>query len=78
MTPEEINAICERNGIPEKYHIHFRRLTLDYLILSPRFGRLLRRNSKFKKCLGDIKGVLSAPYRWFFDVPVAPVLQELS
>jgi hypothetical protein len=78
MTAEQINSICRRNRIPVQYHVHFRRLVLDYLILSPKFGRLLRRNPRFKKCLGEIKGVLSAPYRWFFDIPVAPAVQEMS
>ena len=70
MSPDEINSICESHGIPEDQWIHFRRLILDYLILSPLFGRKIRRNRKFKSCLEAIKLALSAPYQWFFEVPV--------
>lgn len=72
MTAEQINSICRRHRIPVQYHLHFRRLVLDYLILSPEFGRLTRRNPKFKKCLEDILDLLSE-HEWFFDVPAVPL-----
>ncbi len=79
MAPEQINAICERHRIPAAYHLHFRRLVLDYLILSPKFGRLIRRNSKFRTCLEEIKDVLSAPYIKFFEIPRCErIAQEMS
>jgi hypothetical protein len=70
MTPDEINAICDRHRIPKGYQVHYRRLVLDYLILSKKFGRLIRRNAKFRTCLEDIKSALSAPYMEFFEIPV--------
>lgn len=67
MTPQQVNSICERHGIPAEYHAHFRLFAIDGRIISRKFVRLTRRSFKFKTCLEEVLDVLSEPYKRFFE-----------
>lgn len=67
MTPGEINSICARHDIRRRYWAEYESLILYGRISSRKFGRLIRRNLRFKTCLGEMLDVLSLPHRRYFE-----------
>ena len=67
MTPREIKRICARHCIRRRYWAGYCSLILYGRITSRKFGRLIRRNLRYKTCLGEMLDVLSLPYRRYFE-----------
>ena len=67
MDAEQVNSICKRHGIPQRYWTEFRKLILDCRIDSDRLNALLDRDPVFAACLEEMLDLLSEPYRHLFE-----------